>query len=800
MKNSRRHITIPLQGLLHRLKRNGFELTIGQMLEVQTILLSTPLSGLPASQLKYLITPVFARNDKDQHEIYEIIDEWVNERTEVHEPAPKRIQRWLKQHAYLLFFIKVAVVLLVIALAVFIYVITTGDPGVTPKNTNHKAGERFSDSIKTAQLDEKQYNLPVYPAPAPNSPVQPVPETKKMELDYKTAFGDPIPPATVDNRLPLSLVFGFVMGAILFHMISYEKKKRMELNKRKRTEDAVFTIPEQEGDRSLFPYNDMEQLQQLNLQFVNSDYLVQRPSNLRKIKNILQTPAYVDNPPIDIKASIAKSARGGGFTEVVRESEWKDRKYIFLCDRKNEDAHMTHLLDYVVKYLKTANQHITCYYYTTDISLLQDINGRAVRLEQLAFQYPHHHLIVIGYYKSLFRLEGLLLNEPVMAQLKEWSSRSVITPLAFPDWTYQETQLQENGFLLVPADLEAIGLLANAITEQAVLNQEVLKRQLGHTHGISGYQLGIADSIRAYLGNTQLFQAVCALAVYPMLKWPVTLNIWAALEKKWPGFVLDYDNLLKIARIPWMHTGKWEPEIRLQLLDALDKQIELIAREAILKELDEMRSGMAGDSVAFAGLQVQYNINAFFLYQHDQLQYRRYADVKEVIGYYWNNVDDWALKEHINKRQSQLVSGNQVKASSAVEQFVVQEKQFEKLNTRLANMAMTTLPAALLFILFTIFKPRIVYSEDSMQEVSISAIIKKDSTCRQHLVRADIGNEIVSRSMLLNPGRNSDTLMISGIRRDSHLKLQLQSDNGIVYDISVPASYEVCEIIVQCNR
>jgi hypothetical protein len=806
LNNTHDH-TIPLNELLAQLKANGYALTIEQILEIQTILLSSSLSNLATSDLKYIITPVIAKNEEDQHDIYEIIDSWVAEKTSAIEPAPGRFRRWLKDHSQLVFALKVAGLLLAVSVAILLYIFTTRR-NQTPEDRVLR-GKLYVDTAITQLIDSspKKPTIPAQGNATANQPSKPGRATPPANtgtdigLEYVRELQNPIQPSKVDNRLPITLVFGFLMGAILFHIVSYEKRKRMELEKRKRTEDAFFTIPEKEDRNNfVYPYNEVEQLQQLNLQFSNRDHLIHRPGRLQKVKHILQTPAYVENPAIDIKASINKSVREAGLATIVTESEWLDRKYIFICERKAQDAHMTWLLDYVVKHVKAANPNVIRYNYSDDIMVLEDINERPITLKQLAFLYPHHHVIIIGNCNSFFELDNLLLKEDILEPFGQWAFKAIITPVPLPDWSYMEEQLQDNGFHIVPAEIEGIEQLTKAIIEDAAIKKELLMRSLGDMYSVSKFDFRYIDQLKAYLNNEQLFQAVCALAVYPFLKWPITLTLFAAFEKSWPGFVLSYDNLLKVARIPWLHTGRLDQAIRLQLLDALDTKTEIMARETIVKMLDEMKSHTPHGSPAFTELQVQYNINAFFLYSHDQLQYKRYAGVKEVIGYYWNNLDEWELKEHVNRKSSGLIPGSQAKVTAAVEEFVVQEKQYEKQNIRLAKISVVILPAALLFILFTVFKPAIVYMEDSGQKVSVSVIIKKDTNCRQSLVKADIGNEATSVSKELSFHNDADTLQISDIGFNTNLRLQLYTDKGSIYTLSIPAAYSNCNLITRCRE
>ncbi len=161
---------------------------------------------------------------------------------------------------------------------------------------------------------------------------------------------------------------------------------------------------------------------------------------------------------------------------------------------------------------------------------------------------------------------------------------------------------------------------------------------------------------------------------------------------------ISYDQLLKIARIPWLNKDRFDDKIRLELLNSLTTETEVVARETILSLLNEARQNTPQDTPAYIELNTQYNINAFFLFTYDQYKYRQYATAKDTISDYWKDLTEWALKEHVNQGGSTLIATIANQNQVSVEEFLLQEKQFDKWNINFLKAALVILPAILLYI------------------------------------------------------------------------------------------------------
>lgn len=770
-----------MEELLASIKASGYEVSIQQILDIQTILLTTPVSRLKPDRLKLLITPVIAKNDEEQRHIYRIIDAYVAEKTKTAIPPVNAFAQWRYEHKKMVFALKIAGFIAVVITGILFYIASHRKAAISTTPKRVAAIKR--DSLPTAQ---PQATLPENQPASIATPEKP---TNTIDITV-LGSGQSIIPVAIDLNVQMAATFGTLMGVILAWVIFYERKKKMEMKERQRANDAIFVKRTENKKRPTNSgFEPDGELAQPTIQFAEKDYLVHLPRALQKIKSHLKKPAVVQNPGLDIKGSINKSVRSAGFTSLVYSSEWKDRKYLILIENRYNEAHINYLLNYLVNIVSAAVNTVARYSYTGDAGMLRDENGNWVSLKDLAYQYKGYHLIVIG--------KGPALNDI----FQSWTSRAIVTPTPLPDWSYHEEQLQKSKFQVVPADIEGIELLAKAIGEDTFISRNQLLKQLTNLYSVEQNDFQSVAGLQQYLNDERLFQMVCSLAVYPRLQWALTLALFDAQLKNNAAHgstgELSYELLLKVARIPWLYEDRLEDTIRLDLLNSLTAETELIARETILALLDEARINIVHDSPAFTELNTQYNINAFFLFSHDQYKYRTYAGSKEVINDYWKNLTEWALKEHVDKSGSVLMPRYK-SGQSSVQEFLLKEKQFEKWNINFLKVTLLTLPAILLYIIFAIFKPAFVYPPELYKNVSLVAVIKKESNCRQRLNYVINSTNGKSDTILLNSSKATDTIPFKDAKYNEVISLELWTKDNGMKPVSFAATDSLFEVSAKC--
>ncbi|HYC29500.1 MAG TPA: hypothetical protein VEB42_11795, partial [Chitinophagaceae bacterium] len=343
----------------------------------------------------------------------------------------------------------------------------------------------------------------------------------------------------------------------------------------------------------------------------------------------------------------------------------------------------------------------------------------------------------------------------------------------------------------VPPDIESIKMLSRAIADDQMITRA--------RSSVEDLNLQSVAGLRAYLDNETLFQMVCALAVYPRLKWPVTLSLFSAIiEETSADVTLDYKTLLKVCRIPWLQKDMLDPHLRFVLLGALDNKIEVIARETIIQMLKEVESTTVRDSPAFKELEAQHAVNTFFLYAHDPEKYDQYAKSKETITEYWKDLNEQALKDHINQRQGGLLPVNKEGTHITVEEFLLKESQFEQRNITLSKLALLTVPAILLYIILSIWKPEQVYPANLYKIAGpVTIIINKDNNCKQKLSKIDASTE--SFSQTLDKTKPADTVVLNDVRYNQEIGINFITEDGLSSFIKINARDSIQIFSARCR-
>lgn len=728
---------IPLEDLLSVLRNNGYELSIEQVLEIQSALLTADIANASLHDLKFILAPIIAKSDEEQHELYHVIDAYLLDQRRQHEEEPDLWHRLSRKLRY-----RIRLGTLIAFIFAGVYMFMQNSRTSFDKNIKVKVQDRTITA--GPKKDSSAFVFDSMAALRSTIPIQPYTEPLEISL---TATSGPFEPRPVDFNLQVSLSLGILLGVILAYFTFYEKRKLMEMQKGRKPE--TIDAGNKHKDELISTYNKPwdAQHERLTLEFPEKDFLIRKGPEFTSIKNNLRKPAFNEYANLHLQKSIMQTARNAGFTSLVYDDEWKERKYLVWFDDSNADSHLTSLMNYFVNYLKTSRIP------------LKKFNSHA-NLQELSLSFSDHHLVIIGSFNA--------------QQLNGWASRSVITPTPIADWTDNEKELQKNGFNVVPADIEAIKVLSRAIIENEQVTIEKLAKQVKEFYSAANFNLNTVTGLRAYLNNEILFQAVCSLAVYPRLSWPLTLALFSANTDVVP----DYNTLLKICRIPWLQNNVLDPQLRFALLGALVEHREIIARKTIIEMLKEVEATTIHNSPAFKELETQYAVNTFFLYAHDPEKYHNYAKSKETITEYWKDLNEQALKDHIDQRQGGLLPVNKEGTHVTVEEFLLKESQFEKRNVTLSKLALLTVPAILLYIILSIWKPEQVYPTNLYKIAGpVTIVINKDDNCKQKLVKVDASTESFSHT--LNTSKQTDTIVLSEVPYNQQIGITFYAEDGL---------------------
>lgn len=769
---------IPLSELLAILKANGYEVSVERILEIQSVLLSTDLTSIHTSELKFIIAPILAKNVEEQNNIHKIIDAYVSDRTK---PESKPIHHWVRNKR-MLFGLKVTGFVVIMVVAILLFLFQKKQHDKDPRYATSEQSEKRDSTIRPATKPVKE-NASQKITFLPGTPAV------RSELHYNNK---PIVPIRQSTILQMACAFGLGLGAILYYIIFYERKRIMQAKKNAKEERENAAI-----DRNRNNISAPEQLLHASLRFPENNYLVQKTKEYSAIRSNMKRPVLSEDLKLEVNKSVNATTRSAGFPALVFDAQLKERRWLVLIDNTAPDSHLTQLWHFLIHFLESADIPLQKYFYSTDVRTLNDYTGNSIALETISHEFADHDLVIFGDCRS-FLENGRGLQKNLAISLYKFASRSIITPFPMADWSFSEQQLQNESFRIIPSEISAVELLSNSIANDASFKSGTLSATIKDHYSVSKYEFKAATDIKEYLNNEALFQIVCSLAVYPRLDWNLTLALFSAIAKRAATtshkLVPDHDTLLKIARIPWLHAGQLSHSMRLELLDNLNPEIEIIARETLLVTLKQVNPFVVKDSPAFKELKVQFSVNAFFLHAHDPDRYKQYADVKKDFLRTWDELGESPLKQ----RKNSLMPLDSNHQPTTVEEFVLREEQFEKRNVSFLRIVLLTLPAAILYILFFLFRPPFVYP-GTLEKVSFMAVVKKDSTCSSQLSSVIISKLDRFDTIALDNRKNVHYLPIDKVDYNRNVGLSFSFTDGRWVDVPVEAKDSLVEVLINCR-
>ena len=286
---------------------------------------------------------------------------------------------------------------------------------------------------------------------------------------------------------------------------------------------------------------------------------------------------------LSIEPSIAATIEAGGYPTLRYARDTRPAEYLFLIERSSFRDHQTRLFADLAETLVREGVHVSSYAYDGDPRICHPISGgEPILLTDLRRSHPAHRLIIFGSGERLIDpIDGLLATWTEL--FRSWSDRAVLTPEPPERWSVREWALATE-FIVLPATIDALRTAVALFRTPA--NADLGRPREGA--GVApALEAAIAlEQLRTYLGP-QLFQWLCACAIYPELHWDLTLYL-ATLPSIGEDLVGE-EHLLRLVRLPWFRVGSIPDEIRSLLVGQLDPGEMLLVREALVGLLERQR-------------------------------------------------------------------------------------------------------------------------------------------------------------------------------------------------------------------
>lgn len=388
----------------------------------------------------------------------------------------------------------------------------------------------------------------------------------------------------------------------------------------------------------------------------NDTKLIQPEINLRHTFIQMRYKAEEETLVLNINGTIQSIIQSGGSPQLVFAPLAQQQQYLILIDRANPKSMLTHFFGYLAKSMAEDAIPVVVFYYDKDFLCYNEHFPAGLPLQRVADNWNNATLIILGKAHELVYNVYPVMEEKFLRELSRWQNKAIVTPLPLKDWAVKEKTLQDY-IILLPADVTALQKLMPALREKIKISKSLLDITETEQYSIADTDFRDVNDLQKYLDKDEvLFQWLCAICIYPRLKWEVFIEIGKAiLDKYGQPESLNYSNLLKLCRISWMRQGVFPQATRLELLKLLKTDNEICAREKLLHMLNYSTIRYGENGYFFEEEKKrQVLTNQFILHASDNHLYSQYAGSKEAFKKLWenNSILDMPVKKYLDKKDN----------------------------------------------------------------------------------------------------------------------------------------------------
>ncbi|MEL6830034.1 MAG: hypothetical protein AAFO63_07845, partial [Pseudomonadota bacterium] len=342
-------------------------------------------------------------------------------------------------------------------------------------------------------------------------------------------------------------------------------------------------------------------------------------NTLRRTIQSLQQWKSRQSDRLDIDKTLDRTLKQGVFTPVRAEVKGLP-EYLVLIETRGIGDQETQRLRSLVRRFEDAHILVSIYYYEgnpywcrAEKGELKDganpFAGPIFTIEELKMRYPEHRLIVLG--------EGETFVDPVTEiaspgarALMNWDERAMLTPIALRSWGTREFTIAqalklplgratESGASALPALLGLDGRDRPPLYSESgdgfarsvpLLIETRAARWLGDAPITEADWARLDEALRNYL-NPIGYVWLSACAVYPELRWDLTLYLGQNVDIGSNQVLFDEAQLADILKLPWLRSGRMPDWFRARLIEGLAPQTAQQIRTLLRKLIDDATEG-----------------------------------------------------------------------------------------------------------------------------------------------------------------------------------------------------------------
>ena len=279
------------------------------------------------------------------------------------------------------------------------------------------------------------------------------------------------------------------------------------------------------------------------------------------------------SPDLDVEATVEKTCRLCGIFTPVFDVRRKAPEYLVLIDQESVDDHHALWVGALAQRLKDHGVYVKRFYFDGDPRLCHPVEdmGKTLALEALAEKYPEHRLIIFA--KGAGFLHQYEDGPPEWTRkLFAWKKRALmLLDAANPD-TFRFHPFKEMDFVVMPATEEGLASMIEHMGEYPVADRQLQGvgqpmppfipdndfEWLNYLPPEPERMEKLFQALKEYFPdapNGPAWKWFCACAVYPELKWHLTLFLGYRLKDQDGSAPFTLERFLQKIRLPWISGG-----------------------------------------------------------------------------------------------------------------------------------------------------------------------------------------------------------------------------------------------------
>ncbi len=288
------------------------------------------------------------------------------------------------------------------------------------------------------------------------------------------------------------------------------------------------------------------------------------PKALDILARQMRVPELSASKDLNIPATVEQSIRAGGRFCPVRAVRRRSPQYLVLTDRRTFRDHGACRNEHLLEELRQREVPLEIFRFDKNprICFPYSPGSDSLHLDLLARRYPHYRLLVFSDGEGFFRKDIFSV----------WKQRALFITEHISD-TFPE----DFGKAVFPADEKG---LAAAV-------QVFCKEEKGDRPPLPQPGIRVADSpalhwneaphpddleelikiLRKIMGDAKGWLWFCSTAIYPELRWGLTLHLGKILRGPDEQSLFSRERLLRLCGLPWFRRGAMPDWLRTRLME-----------------------------------------------------------------------------------------------------------------------------------------------------------------------------------------------------------------------------------------